>query len=86
MTNLPIIVAIFLTSFSGILCAQKAKVVERNILLNTYPSSDTDPIPRFEKIFPYYRFDGYSEKGIMQNWKMVELCPITDGEKIIKDK
>ncbi len=73
MTNLPIIVAILLTSFSGILCAQKAKVVKKNILLNTYPFSDPDPIPRFEKIFPYYRFDGYSEKGIMQNWKMVEL-------------
>jgi len=39
----------------------------------TYAFSDPDPIPSGKKIYPYFRFDGFSTEGAMQNWKVVEL-------------
>lgn len=42
-------------------------------MFKTYPFSDPDPIPMPGKIYPYFRFEGYSAKGEMHNWKMVEM-------------
>jgi tetratricopeptide (TPR) repeat protein len=39
----------------------------------TYPYSDPDPIPVPGRIYPYYRFDGYTDKSIQKEWKIVEL-------------
>jgi predicted Zn-dependent protease len=39
----------------------------------TYPFSDPDPIPSFTKIYPYYRYDGFTTKSIQKEWKVVEL-------------
>lgn len=50
-----------------------ATVREYNKVFKTYPFSDPDPIPRMGNIYPYFRFDGYSDKGTDKSWKVVEL-------------
>lgn len=39
----------------------------------TYPFSDPDPIPATDKLYPYFRFDGFSSKGILKQWKVIDL-------------
>ncbi len=50
-----------------------SKVKEYIKVFKTYPFSDPDPIPRMGNIYPYFRFDGYSDHGIDKSWKVVEL-------------
>ena len=38
----------------------------------TYPFSNPDPIPS-NKIYPYFRFEGFTEKAIEKDWKIVML-------------
>src|SRR5688572_28860796 len=52
---------------------QKATIKEYNKSFTTYPFSDPDPIPDMTKIYPYYRFDGYTDKPVQKQWKVVEL-------------
>ncbi|MGC4037522.1 MAG: DUF5107 domain-containing protein [Chitinophagaceae bacterium] len=51
----------------------KATIKEYKKTFTTYPYSDPDPVPDFSKIYPYYRFDGFTEKSIQKEWKVVEL-------------
>ncbi len=53
--------------------AQTASVRERIWLLNTYPFSDPDPVPRMSRIYPYFRFDGFTDEPVEQTWKVVVL-------------
>lgn len=39
----------------------------------TYSFSDPNPIPVFGKIYPYYRYDGFTERREKKSWKIVEL-------------
>ena len=39
----------------------------------TYGYSDPDPVPDFSKIYPYFRFDGFTDKSQPKEWKVVEL-------------
>ncbi|MGJ7033064.1 DUF5107 domain-containing protein [Niabella hirudinis] len=39
----------------------------------TYPFSDPNPIPSFGKIYPYFRFDGFTATPVHKEWKVVEL-------------
>jgi len=39
----------------------------------TYPYSDPNPIPVFGKIYPYYRFDGYTTQPVKMKHKVVIL-------------
>lgn len=64
---------LILDIFSGILFAQTAKVTEYNKTFTTYPYSDPNPIPTFSKMYPYFRFDGFTEKAIQKQWKVVQL-------------
>jgi tetratricopeptide (TPR) repeat protein len=49
-------------------------VKEYKKIFTTYPFSDPDPIPQPDsKIYPYYRFDGFTDKPIQKEWKVVEL-------------
>lgn len=52
---------------------QNATIKEYDREFKTYPYSDPDPIPKFELIYPYYRFDGYTDVSINKEWKVVEL-------------
>jgi hypothetical protein len=65
----------FMTAFPQ----QEVRVREYKKVFTTYPFSDPDPVPRFGamskagKIYPYYRYDGYTNKPIQKEWKVVEL-------------
>lgn len=71
MKSLLLIVFAVLLGANG--SAQNALISEKKIPLKTYPFSDPDPVPVFSKIYPYFRFDGFSVNGTMQDWKMVEM-------------
>lgn len=69
-----------LTSFCAILLlctqisfAQKATITETLTRFKTYPFSDPDPVARITKHYPYYRFDGFTNSPVDQNWKIVTL-------------
>ena len=54
--------------------AQQATVREITQSITTYPFDDPNPIAEPSKsIYPYFRFDGFSAKGVSQEWKVVEL-------------
>ncbi len=50
-----------------------ATIIEKSEILTTYPFSDPNPVPEFRTIYPYFNFEGYSEKGTNKEWKMVEM-------------
>ncbi|WP_134090751.1 DUF5107 domain-containing protein [Olivibacter sp. XZL3] len=63
-----------LTILPVVLYAQQAaSIKETTQRYVTYPFSDPDPIPASRKIYPYFRFDGFAQKPIQKNWKIVEL-------------
>ncbi len=55
--------------------AQSAKAVVREFkkVFKTYPFSDPNPIPTMGKIYPYYRYDGFTDKPVDKEWKVIEL-------------
>jgi tetratricopeptide (TPR) repeat protein len=53
--------------------AQQAVIREVKRQITTYPYSDPDPVARPGRVYPYFRFDGFTNQPAMQNWKMVEL-------------
>jgi hypothetical protein len=47
-------------------------IKEYKKVFTTYPFSDPDPIPKPDaKIYPYYRFDGFTDAPIQKEWKVV---------------
>ena len=50
-----------------------AIIREYKKVFTTYPFSDPNPIPVMGNIYPYFRFDGYADKPIEKEWKVVEL-------------
>ncbi len=52
---------------------QDASVTEYLKSFPTYPFSDPDPIPRIGRLYPYFRFDGFTTKPVDKEWKVVEL-------------
>ncbi|MFN4147054.1 MAG: DUF5107 domain-containing protein [Runella sp.] len=53
--------------------AQQATVLVQNKAFKTYPFSDPNPVPRVGHIYPYFRFDGYTNLPQTKEWKFVEL-------------
>lgn len=39
----------------------------------TYPYSDPNPIALLSPVYPYFRYDGFTDKPIQKEWKVVEL-------------
>lgn len=52
---------------------QKTTVKSYLKVFKTYPFTDPDPVPKFGKLYPYFRFDGYTNQAIQKKWKVVEL-------------
>jgi len=51
-----------------------AKFSEYKKVFTTYPFSDPNPIPDpSSKIYPYFRFDGFTDNPVQKEWKVVEL-------------
>jgi tetratricopeptide (TPR) repeat protein len=53
--------------------AQKAVIREVERPMTTYPFSDPDPVARPGRVYPYFRFDVYTNHPETEIWKMVEL-------------
>ncbi|MBD0835401.1 DUF5107 domain-containing protein [Aestuariibaculum suncheonense] len=65
---------LFIVSVPGSLVAQNnSTVTETTKKYVTYPFSDPNPIPSEGKIYPYFRYDGFTEKAEKKDWKIVEL-------------
>jgi hypothetical protein len=57
-----------------ILSGQSPVSVKESIkTFKTYPFSDPNPIPSKSLIYPYFRFDGFTDKPVDKQWKVVEL-------------
>ena len=53
--------------------AARATVREFREAFTTYPFSDPDPIARPGRLYPYFRFDGYTDRAERREWTVVEL-------------
>jgi Tfp pilus assembly protein PilF len=51
----------------------KATVREYRRTFRTYPFSDPDPIAHASRIYPYFRFDGFTDRPVEREWTVVEL-------------
>ncbi len=63
--------------YSGVsVFGQKSDFQEYTETIKTYPFSDPNPFPIIERnnaLYPYFRFDGFSHTGKLQEWNMVKL-------------
>ncbi len=71
MTSLTI--SFLLLYFSIGTFAQNTILQEKSHSLMTYPFSDPDPVAAPGRIYPYYRFDGYTSDGRATDWNMLEM-------------
>ncbi|HEX2781563.1 MAG TPA: DUF5107 domain-containing protein, partial [Gemmatimonadaceae bacterium] len=53
--------------------APRATVREYQRVFPTYPFGDPNPIPVVGRIYPYFRFDGFTHAAEQRSWKVVEL-------------
>jgi tetratricopeptide (TPR) repeat protein len=53
--------------------SQKSSIRETRMSMPTYMFSDPDPVPNPGRIYPYFRFDGFSTRSQMMEWNMVVL-------------
>jgi tetratricopeptide (TPR) repeat protein len=53
--------------------AKSTSVKEYDRVFTTYPFSDPDPVPAMSRIYPYFRFDGFTNTPVQKSWKVVEL-------------
>ncbi len=67
------ITTLFLFLFAIALNGQKALIREVVRPVTTFPYSDPDPVPKPGRTYPYFRYDGYTNKSTLANWKMIEL-------------
>lgn len=65
---------LFLSScITGISQSQTATVKEYQQVFTTYPYSDPNPIPILTSLYPYFRYDGFTDQPVQKAWKVVEL-------------
>lgn len=66
--------AICLWLVTGMHAQQPSRISISNKTFITYPFSDPDPVPNpTANIYPYNRFDGYTNTPVQKQWKVVEL-------------
>ena len=69
---LPLIsLTIFCAPFPGSSASTTFKEYEQEF--TTYPYSDPDPVPVMSRFYPYFRYDGFTDKPVRKKWKVVEL-------------
>lgn len=68
----PVVIAFFLSStfVNGQTISQIREYKSEYV---TYPYSDANPVPVFGKIYPYFRYEGFTTKSEKKAWKIVEL-------------
>lgn len=52
---------------------ENASIQEVAMTFKTYPFSDPSPVVDMNNIYPYFKFDGYTNNAIDQSWKMVVM-------------
>jgi tetratricopeptide (TPR) repeat protein len=52
---------------------QPATVKEYTQSFPTYAFSDPSPLPLLSPVYPYFRYDGFTDKAQQKQWKIVEL-------------
>jgi hypothetical protein len=72
LTALTVLLAL-LTGLPASAAAAKATVREYKKVFRTYPFSDPDPIAHASRIYPYFRFDGFTDRPVEKEWTVVEL-------------
>lgn len=72
MKIIPILI-LTLSLLYNVQAQKNATIKESTKVFKTYDFSDPNPIPEAGKIYPYYRFDGYTNTGVPKAWKIVEL-------------
>ena len=70
--NLFLSLAVGTSLLAGIRAAGQTITV-RDTVYTTYPYSDPDPAPFGGRIYPYFRYDGYSAKSTREHWQEVIL-------------
>jgi tetratricopeptide (TPR) repeat protein len=68
-----IITSILVSALLTTHAQQPATIREYDQAFPTYGFSDPNPIPLLNNVYPYFRFDGFTDKPINKNWKVVEL-------------
>jgi len=72
--RLLLLVSVLLALFKvNVTQGQTATVKEFNQVFTTYPFSDPSPIPLLTSVYPYFRYDGFTDKPEQKEWKVVEL-------------
>ncbi len=69
LSVLLILIAHFATAKSG----DSVTVKEYLKTFPTYPFSDPNPIPLLTPVYPYFRFDGFTDKAVNKRWKVIEI-------------
>lgn len=64
---------LFLLAPFCLLAQGPASIREYEASIITYPFSEPDPVPNTTGIYPYFRFDGFTDKPEKRKWKIVEL-------------
>ena len=64
---------LFCLGQSPAMAQNNATIKEFEKEFKTYPFSDPDPVANPGLIYPYFRFDGFTNKPVQQKWKVVEL-------------
>lgn len=67
------LILFLMSSLTHLATAQKATIKEELINMKTYMFSDPNPIADISRIYPYFRFDGYTNEGKNLNWQMIVL-------------
>ena len=69
-------VYLFLILFGQGIYSQELVISEEDRMIKTYPFYDPDPIPNVtqgSKIYPYFKYEGYSPTGNNMPWKIIRL-------------
>lgn len=68
------ILSVLLLSTAALIGCDKATITQTSQTIVTYPFSDPNPIANpSASIYPYFRFDGYTNQGKEQEWTLIEL-------------
>jgi uncharacterized protein DUF5107 len=68
-----VVLLLVLLALLPALAPAQATVREYRKAFRTYPFSDPDPIPHAGRIYPYFRFDGFTNRAVEKEWTVVEL-------------
>lgn len=67
-----LIIVFIIIALTGIeLPAQEATIREQKVKIKTYMYSDPDPVPDMSRNYPYYLFDGFTNKAVEKDWNMI---------------